>query len=108
MSTPKQDISSQSQLSSPDELTLKEFVLGLVDILRWLKSHWWKLGVVMLLCIGGLLYKLYSKAPEYRATLTCILADDHGASMGGLGSVLGQFGLPSSSGKYRSDLKTYC
>lgn len=103
MSNSEQGISSQAQSSSPDELTLKEFVLGLVEILRWLKSHWWKLGLVMLLCISGLLYRLYSKVPEYRATLTCILADDHGGSMGGLGSMLGQFGLPSSSGKYNID-----
>ena len=103
MNPKEQDTSSQAQTSYPDEMTLQEFVLGLVDILRWLKSHWWQLGLVMAICIGALLYKLYSKEPEYKATLTCILADDHSGGMGGLGSVLGQFGLPSSSGKYNID-----
>ncbi|MFT4567777.1 MAG: hypothetical protein ACI9FN_002744 [Saprospiraceae bacterium] len=95
-----QGSSSQAQTSYPDEMTLQEFVLGLVDILRWLKSHWWKLGLVMLMCIGGFLYNLFNKEPEYRATLTCILSDDHSGGIGGLGSVLGQFGLPANSGKY--------
>jgi len=103
MSQSEQDTSSQARASYPDEITLREFVLGLVDILRWLKSHWWKLGMLMMICIGGLLYNLFNKEPEYRATLTCILSDDHSGSMGGLGSVLGQFGLPSSSGKYNID-----
>lgn len=103
MKSTEPDTSSQAPTSYPDEMSLQEFVLGLVDILRWLKSHWWKLGLVMMLCIGGLLYNLFSKEPEYRATLTCILSDDHSGGMGGLGSVLGQFGLPSSSGKYNID-----
>lgn len=99
----QQDQSTRSTAPYPDELTLKEFLIGLVDMIRWLKVHWWKMTIIMALCSAALLYYQWQQAPQYPASLTLILADDHSGSMGGLGSVLGQFGLPSSSGKYNID-----
>lgn len=99
----EQNSSSGQRIVYPDELSLKEFLLGLVDILRWLKSHWWQLALCILIGAGAYTYRQLSKEPQYQATLTFILADDHSNGMGGLGSVLGQFGLPSSSGKYNID-----
>ncbi len=94
---------SQQRPTYPDEVTLREFMLGLVDLLRWLKRHWWQLALFMFIGAASVTFYKTSRDPEYKATLTFILADDQGGQMGGLGSVLGQFGLPTSSGKYNID-----
>ena len=66
-------------------------------------SNWKVFVLSILLSCGGLWFWSQSKAPTYNAKLTLMLSDDSGQSITGLSSILGQFGLPVSTGKYNID-----
>ena len=87
----------------PDDVTLGEFVMGLVEILRWVKGHFWQLVLATIIGVGLMIFLELRKEPQYQASLTFMLADDHSGQVGGISSMLGQFGIPISSGKYNID-----
>lgn len=88
-----------------DEITLKEVILKIQEfILEAWRHKWWivaaGLGLAAIFLIRALLEK-----PTYTATLTFMVNEDEGGNMGGIATILGQFGLSSGSrsGRFNMD-----
>lgn len=86
-----------------DEISLEDFIRSVKGYIHLLLRQWKIFLLAILLSCGGLWFWSQSKAPTYKATLTLMLSDDSGQSVTGISSILGQFGLPISSGKYNID-----
>ena len=86
-----------------DEVSIDEFLLSIKFWLHKIVKNW-KLFSAMcfLCCILSFTWRYYQQ-PTYTAELTLMLSDDGGSSLGGMSAILGQFGLPISSGKYNID-----
>ncbi len=87
-----------------DEITLKELILKIKEFWAELWRHWILIGLI---CIPFLAYKFYqawSAPTTYPARLTFMVDQDEGQSLGGMASILGQFGLGGMRpGKYNLD-----
>lgn len=88
-----------------DEITLKEVILKIQEfILEAWRHKWWivaaGLGFAAVFLIRAMLEK-----PTYTATLTFMVNEDEGGSMGGIATILGQFGLGTGAraGRYNMD-----
>ena len=86
-----------------DEISLEDFIRSVKGYIHLLLSHWKIFLLAILLSCAGLWFWSQGKAPTYKASLTLMLSDDAGQSVTGISSILGQFGLPVSSGKYNID-----
>jgi hypothetical protein len=81
-----------------DEITLKELLLGAKYYFFFLLSKFW------IILIGGLMfsaiffYQAYVEVETYVAELTYTVNEEKGNSAGGVGAILGQFGLGGASG----------
>jgi len=85
------------QLQETDEISLKELIQKVGEIISYLKTQWWKLMLLGLLGgIGGFFYAKFSK-PKYTAKLTFALAESS-EKMGGIGSIASQFGVDLMGG----------
>lgn len=89
------------QPSDPDELSLRDLILQILEYGRALRRYWWIIALCMIPCTAWLGYKAFSKPVTYTAGLTFMLNDDKGGT--GLASILGQFGglLGSSGSDYQ-------
>jgi len=86
-----------------DEISLEDFIRSIKGYVNLMLSNWKVFVLSILLSCGGLWFWSQSKAPTYNAKLTLMLSDDSGQSITGISSILGQFGLPVSTGKYNID-----
>ena len=85
------------QLQETDEISLKELIQKVGEIISYIKTQWWKLMLLGLLGgIGGFFYAKFSK-PKYTAKLTFALAESS-EKMGGIGSIASQFGVDLMGG----------
>jgi uncharacterized protein involved in exopolysaccharide biosynthesis len=86
-----------------DEITLKE-ILRLIQeywSYLWRKKLWIILGGILL---GGFfVLRMYLEEKTYTADLTFIVNEDDGGSIGGVGAILGQFGLGGGGSEYNMD-----
>ena len=96
-------MSELKKLSPEDEISLADFLKSIKGYIRALSQYWRFLLFAWLLSAVSLWFWSESKAPTYEAQLTLMLSDDGGQSITGISSILGQFGLPVSSGKYNID-----
>lgn len=88
-----------------DEITLKEVILKIQEfILEAWRHKWWivaaGLGFAAIFLVRAMLEK-----PTYTATLTFMVNEDEGGSMGGIATILGQFGLSSGSRSGRFNME---
>ncbi|MDR0725027.1 MAG: hypothetical protein LBF59_03330 [Prevotellaceae bacterium] len=75
-----------------DEISLKDLILKIREIWRYLLSKWAIIVIVgVLSASAGLLYS-FSKTPEYKATLSFSVIEKS-SSGGGLSALAGQFGF---------------
>jgi LPS O-antigen subunit length determinant protein (WzzB/FepE family) len=85
----------QVQMNSDDEVSLKDLILKVGEIWKYLLSKW---KIIVIIGISsaalGLVYSIF-KTPEYNATLSFSVIEK--SSQGGLSALAGQFGLGSSS-----------
>ena len=79
------------------EISLKDLILKVIDYLRSLFKSW-KFITLMGFLGAFLFFALnYNTKALYKADLTFMLNENEGGSMGGLASMLGQFGLSGGS-----------
>ena len=97
--------STPSPYYSDDEITLKELILKIKEywLVLW-GIKWWVVAIGVLMA-SFFLIKAVLKKETYPATLSFLINDAEGNRMGGLSSMLGQFGLGGSfqSGRYNLD-----
>lgn len=86
-----------------DEVSIDEFLLSIKYWLQKISKNWKLFSVMCILCCLISFSWRYYQQPTYTAALTLMLSDDGGSSLGGMSAILGQFGLPISSGKYNID-----
>lgn len=94
------------QVLKTDEISLKELIQKMSEILGYLKTQWWKLTLLGLLGgMAGFLYTKFTK-PVYVAKLTFALSEG-GDKLGGIGSIASQFGVDlmgnSSAGAFSGE-----
>ncbi|WP_276359589.1 Wzz/FepE/Etk N-terminal domain-containing protein [Daejeonella sp. H1SJ63] len=90
----------ETALEMSDEISLKEFILKLRDLLNYLISQWKIILVAGIMGgMGGLIYSYYKK-PLYTAELTFVLEEEQstGGGLGGYASLAGQFGMDLGGG----------
>jgi hypothetical protein len=89
--TNKENETHQIQVND-DEISLKDLILKIREIWKYLLSKWAIIVIVGVLGAAlGLVYSL-TKTPEYRATLAFSVIEK-GSSGGGLSALAGQFGF---------------
>lgn len=96
------------ETNNSGEVTLKELIQTTERYIRhlWAKKIW----IILIALLGGAygFYKAYKTPVTYTAELTFMVNEDDGSSIGGLGSILGQFGLGGqSSSEYNLDKIIY-
>ena len=96
-------MSELKSMRPEDEISLEDFIRSVKGYIHLLLSHWKIFLLAILMSCAGLWFWSQGKAPTYKASLTLMLSDDAGQSVTGISSILGQFGLPVSSGKYNID-----
>ena len=96
-----------NQIVEDDEVTLKELILRVKEYFLEIRRRWL---VVLLFCTlfsAFFLYKALKTKPEFEAQLTFMLDQGDKGGGGGLGMILGQFGLGGSGGG-NTNLNTIC
>lgn len=86
-----------------DEVSLRDFLLAIRQWFAFLKHHRIIYLVMMVICAAALIFYSFTREATYRAELTFMLSDNNSSQLSGFSSVLGQFGLPLSSGRYNID-----
>lgn len=88
-----------------DEITLKELILKIQEYVREIWRYKWWVVAAGIIFAGIFLLRAVREEPTYTATLTFMVNEDEGGGMGGIATILGQFGLSSGSraGKYNMD-----
>jgi hypothetical protein len=85
------------QTQDTDEISFKELIQKVGEVIAYLKTQWWKLMLLGLLGgVAGFYYTKFQK-PKYTAKLTFALAES-GDKMGGIGSIASQFGVDLMGG----------
>lgn len=89
---------------SGDEITLKELILKIQEYWAEIWRYKWWVVLVSGLFAAGFLVKAWLTKPTYTATLTFMVNEDEGGSMGGVAAILGQFGFGGGvQGQYNLD-----
>jgi len=81
-----------------DEISIKELILKTQEYIKIIWSKKIALIAVSLLFGLGFAFKAYLKPTTYTAELTFMVNEEDGGSMGGIGAILGQFGMGGSGG----------
>jgi len=85
------------------DISLKEFILKVQDYIAELLRSW-KFITFMGFLMAFLYFALkFNTKPLYSAELTFMLNEDESGSLGGLASLMGQFGLPGASSESNLD-----
>lgn len=87
---------TESKDYKTDEITFKEAIHKSIEYGKEIRKGWW---ILLLFCIPFValnLYKHFTHTKMFNASLTFMINEDSGSSMGALSSVLGQFGLGQS------------
>ena len=90
----------QHRQNSDGEFGLKDLILIIKSYVEELFRNWL---IIAMVCLPLLVYFLYDaiKTPaKYKATLTFMLNEESGSSIGGMASILGQFGLGGGGSEY--------
>jgi hypothetical protein len=82
----------------PEEITLRDILLLIRDYLRYFLRKWYLFLVAGLLGAGWFGYDAHTTEGTYSAGVKFALNEESGGPAGGLGSVLGQFGLGGQGG----------
>ena len=94
----------QTQVRQEDELTLRDLILAFNKYWHEALRKWWLYGLAFLVIGGVLAFRAYTTPPTYQARVTYMLNEDDGNPFGGIGGVLGQFGLARGrAGRYNLD-----
>ena len=86
-----------------DEISLEDFLKAIKRYAKLLAKSWKILAISIAVSLIALWFWNSNRPPTYEAELTLMLSDDGGQSITGIPSILGQIGLPVSSGKYNID-----
>ena len=87
-----------------DEITLKELILKVQEFYVEVVRGWRLVVLITISIIGIMLYNAFTSPIIYPATLTFMINEDEGNSMGGISAVLGNIGLGGGgSGKNNLD-----
>jgi uncharacterized protein involved in exopolysaccharide biosynthesis len=90
----------ETALEMNDEISLKEFILKLGGLLKYLISQWKIIVFAGIIGgLGGIIYSYYKK-PVYTGELTFVLEEEQstGGGLGGYASLAGQFGMDLGGG----------
>lgn len=86
------------------ELSLRDLILRLRDFGREVMRHWKIVAAAVILFTAVFLVRAWLKPAVYPARLTFMINEEEGSNLGGVATVLGQFGLSAgSSGSYNRD-----
>ena len=83
----------ERQYIQEDEITLKELILKIQEYTREVIRNWWVVALITIPFVAYFLYKAYTTPVTYPATLTYMVNEDEGGSLGGVSSILSQFGF---------------
>ena len=83
----------ERQYIQEDEITLKELILKIQEYTREVIRNWWVVVLITIPFVAYFLYEAYTTPVTYPATLTYMVNEDEGGGLGGVTSVLSQFGL---------------
>ena len=86
-----------------DEISLEDFLKAIKSYVKLLAKSWKILAISIAVSLIALWFWNSNRPPTYEAELTLMLSDDGGQSITGISSILGQIGLPVSSGNYNID-----
>lgn len=81
-----------------DELTLRDLILRLREFAREVWRHWKIVAAVVVVVTGIFLVRAWLEEAVYPARLTFMVNEEEGNSLGGVASILGQFGLSAGNG----------
>ncbi len=81
-----------------DEITLKELILKVQEFYREVLRNWKIVAVFLVLGGSYFLYTAITTPVTYVADMTFMVNEESGGSNGGMGSILGQFGLGGGGG----------
>jgi len=88
----------EQQNTVRDDLTLKEVILTAREYFWYLwRNKWWFL-LALAIGAGVGVYRAISTPITYTAEMTFMINEDEGSDIGGIGAVLGQFGLGTAGG----------
>ena len=90
--------------TNAEYISLKSIVLTIKDYMSELLSSWKLMAVVAFLAALYFGLRSYSEDDKYGATLSYMLEDSEGTSMGSITGLLGSFGLGASKGLNRDKL----
>lgn len=86
-----------------DEITLKELILKVQEYFWEVVRNWkWVVGITIPFVVF-FVYKAVTTPVTYEAELTFMVNEDDGGGLGGVGAILGQFGL-GGGGKGKNNL----
>lgn len=94
------------QVYPPDEqeMSLKDLLVKVRDFYLALRRNWKIVLLCLSLSTGGFLANAFLTRPKFPAQLTFMVREDSKNAMGGVASLLGQFGFGSgTSGEYNLD-----
>ena len=86
-----------------DEITLKDLILKIKGYYAEIKKRWYVPAFCVVLLTALMLYLAFTTKPIYSAELTYMVNEADKAGMGGLGSLLGSFGV-GTVGKTSMDM----
>jgi hypothetical protein len=85
------------------EITLRGVILFLIKYAKIVRRRWYIVALSCLLFSSYNLYNAFKAKWKYNANLTFMLNDADKGGMGGIGSLLGQFGLGGGGGEGNLD-----
>ncbi len=84
--------------NSSEEITFKDIVNKINEYYKEGLKNWWKICLIALIFGGFNFYKAYTTLPIYNAEIKFFL-EGEGSNSGGLGGLLGSFGIKTGGGK---------
>ncbi len=85
------------------EITMRGVIQFVIKYSRIVRQRWYVVALICLLTSGYFLYNAFQARWAYNANLTFMLNDSEKGGMGGIGSLLGQFGLGGGGGEGNLD-----
>ncbi len=89
----------QKQQKSDEVISLKDIILTLRKYLKQIIKKWWLIALIAIPIVGYYTYKALNTPWTYAATEKFIIEGETGRNLGGLGSLLGSFGIGGGNSK---------